>query len=162
RGTAFHAWLEQRFGATRLVDLDELPGSADDGAASDEDLDELKNAFLASVWADREPTEVEVPFHVRVGDGLALRGRMDAVFGDARTGFEVIDWKTGAVPSGSEKQSAAIQLAAYRLAWASLSGVEVDQVSAAFVYVRYGETVRPTDLATAEELIALVGSLPTG
>ncbi len=161
RGTAFHAWLEQRFGATRLVDLDELPGSADDGAASDEDLDELKTAFLASVWADREPTEVEVPFHIRVGEGLALRGRMDAVFGDARTGFEVVDWKTGAVPSGSEKQSAAIQLAAYRLAWASLAGVEVDQVSAAFVYVRYGETVRPADLATAEELIALVGSLPT-
>jgi len=162
RGTAFHAWLEQRFGATRLVDLDDLPGSADDGAASDEDLDELKTAFLGSVWADREPTEVEVPFHIRIGDGLALRGRMDAVFGDARTAFEVVDWKTGGLPTGVEKEAAAIQLAAYRLAWASLSGVGVDQVSAAFVYVRYGETVRPADLATAEELLALVRSLPTG
>ena len=27
RGTAFHAWLEERFGAAKLVDLDELPGS---------------------------------------------------------------------------------------------------------------------------------------
>ena len=26
RGTAFHAWLEERFGAAKLVDLDELPG----------------------------------------------------------------------------------------------------------------------------------------
>ena len=160
RGTAFHAWLERRFGATRLVDLDELPGSADDGAASDKDLDELKAAFLASEWANREPTEVEVPFHVRVGDGLALRGRMDAVFGDARTGFDVVDWKTGAVPVGVEKQATAVQLAAYRLAWAALSGVDVDQVSAAFVYVRHHETVRPADLATAEELLALVNSLP--
>ncbi|MDQ3716472.1 MAG: PD-(D/E)XK nuclease family protein, partial [Actinomycetota bacterium] len=144
------------------VDLDELPGSADDAAASDADLDELKAAFLSSEWANREPSEVEVPFHVRIGDGLALRGRMDAVFGDARTGFEVVDWKTGAVPTGAEKQAAAIQLAAYRLAWASLAGVVVDQVSAAFVYVRHDETVRPADLATAEELLALIRSLPPG
>ena len=143
-----------------MVDLDELPGSADDGAASDDDLDELKASFLASVWADREPTEVEVPFHVRVGDGLSLRGRMDAVFGDARTGFEVVDWKTGAVPTGVEKQAAAIQLAAYRLAWAALAGVDVELVKAAFVYVRHNETVRPSDLATAEELLSLVNSLP--
>ncbi len=162
RGTAFHAWLEQRFGVTRLVDLDELPGSADDGAAPDEDLDELKAAFLASEWANREPTEVEVPFHVRVGDGLSLRGRMDAVFGDLATGFEVVDWKTGALPSGVEKQASAIQLAAYRLAWAALSGVDVERVKAAFVYVRHNETVRPADLATAQELLSLVGSLPAG
>jgi len=162
RGTAFHAWLEQRFGATRLVDLDELPGSADEAAASDLDLEELKAAYLSSEWANREPTEVEVPFHVRIGDGLALRGRMDAVFGDPRSGFEVVDWKTGAVPTGADKQAAAIQLAAYRLAWASLAGVAVDRVSAAFVYVRHDETVRPADLATVAELLALVTSLPTG
>jgi len=162
RGTAFHAWLEQRFGATRLVDLDELPGSADDGAASDEDLDELKAAFLAGEWANREPSEVEVPFQVLVGDGLALRGRMDAVFGSAAIGYDVVDWKTGAVPEGAEKRASAIQLAAYRLAWAQLSGVAVDQVSAAFVYVRHNETVRPADLASAEELLALVSSLPVG
>lgn len=143
-----------------MVDLDELPGSADDGAAPDEDLDELKAAFLASEWADREPTEVEVPFHVRVGDGLALRGRMDAVFGDSSTGFEVVDWKTGAVPDGIEKQAGAIQLAAYRLAWAALAGVDVNKVRAAFVYVRHNETVRPADLATAEELVLLVNALP--
>src|SRR6185437_14218190 len=29
RGTAFHHWLEQRFNATRLLDLDDLPGAAD-------------------------------------------------------------------------------------------------------------------------------------
>src|SRR5690606_11373734 len=62
RGTAFHAWLEQRFGAAQLLDLDELPGAADSDAAPDEDLDALKEAFLASEWADRNPVEVEVPF----------------------------------------------------------------------------------------------------
>ena len=48
RGTAFHAWLEQRFGAAQLLDLDELPGAADEGAASDDALEALQEAFLAS------------------------------------------------------------------------------------------------------------------
>ena len=48
RGTAFHAWLEQRFGAAQLLDLDELPGAADEGAGSDDALGELQEAFLAS------------------------------------------------------------------------------------------------------------------
>jgi DNA helicase-2/ATP-dependent DNA helicase PcrA len=51
RGTAFHAWLEQRFGAVGLLDLDDLPGAADEGAGSDDALEELQEAYLASVWA---------------------------------------------------------------------------------------------------------------
>ena len=35
RGTAFHRWLEQRFGADQLLDLDELPGAGDENAAAD-------------------------------------------------------------------------------------------------------------------------------
>ena len=62
RGTAFHAWLEQRFGAERLLDMDSLPGAADEEAAPDEALAELQERFLASEWADRTPVEVEVPF----------------------------------------------------------------------------------------------------
>ena len=82
RGTAFHAWLEQRFGAAQLLDVDELPGAADEGAASDDLLEELQEAFLASRWAEREPYEVEVPFETVI-DGIAVRGRMDAVYADA-------------------------------------------------------------------------------
>ncbi|HEV7187728.1 MAG TPA: ATP-dependent DNA helicase, partial [Blastococcus sp.] len=79
RGTAFHAWLEERFGAAKLVDLDELPGSGDEFAAPDGALAELQDAFLASEWADRQPAEVEVPFETPLGP-LTLRGRIDAVF----------------------------------------------------------------------------------
>lgn len=50
RGTAFHAWLEERFGASRLIDLDELPGSGDAAAAPDAALTSLQHAFLASPW----------------------------------------------------------------------------------------------------------------
>jgi DNA helicase II / ATP-dependent DNA helicase PcrA len=39
-----------------------------------------------------------------------------------------------------------VQLAVYRLAWARLHGIPLDQVSAAFFYAGTGTTVRPVDL----------------
>ncbi|MFP5068607.1 ATP-dependent helicase [Pseudonocardia nantongensis] len=159
RGTAFHAWLEQRFGAERLLDLDELPGAADDGAAPDDELAELQEAFLASEWADRMPVDVEVSFETVLA-GVAVRGRMDAVFADADGGWTVVDWKTGAVPAADREHAVGVQLAAYRLAWAALQGVAPDRVRAAFHYVRDGVTLRPADLLDAERLHALVAGVP--
>jgi DNA helicase II / ATP-dependent DNA helicase PcrA len=161
RGTAFHAWLEQRFGAGRLLDIDELPGAADDDAAPDEALTELQERFLTSEWADRVPVEVEVPFATVVA-AVVVRGRMDAVFAGPGTRFDVIDWKTGRVPVGAAADAAAVQLAAYRLAWAELAGVPLEQVRAAFHYVREGSTVRPVDLLDADGLAALITALPVG
>ena len=100
RGTAFHTWLEQRFGADRLLDLDELPGAADADAAPDEALAELQERFLASEWADRVPVEVEVPFATVIA-GVVVRGRMDAVFARPGGRFDVVDWKTGRQPAGA-------------------------------------------------------------
>ncbi|MDQ7910516.1 UvrD-helicase domain-containing protein [Phytohabitans sp. ZYX-F-186] len=159
RGTAFHLWLEQRFGASRLLDVDELPGAADEDAAPDEALAELQERFLASEWADRTPVEVEAPFATVVA-GVVVRGRMDAVFADPGGRYDVVDWKTGRQPSGVEAQAAAVQLAAYRLAWAELAGVPVEHVRAAFHYVREGVTVRPADLLDAAGLAALLNSVP--
>jgi DNA helicase-2/ATP-dependent DNA helicase PcrA len=159
RGTAFHAWLEQRFGAERLLDVDELPGAADEDAAPDDALTELQERFLGSEWADRAPIEVEVPFATVIA-GVVVRGRMDAVFADPAGRFDVVDWKTGRRPSGAEATAAAVQLAAYRLAWAELAGVPVTHVRAAFHYVREGVTVRPADLLDVDGLTALVAALP--
>ncbi|MEV7331627.1 UvrD-helicase domain-containing protein [Micromonospora sp. NPDC093244] len=159
RGTAFHAWLEQRFGADRLLDLDELPGAADADAAPDEALVELQERFLASEWADRAPVEVEVPFATVIA-GVVVRGRMDAVFARPGGRFDVVDWKTGRQPTGPAAQVAAVQLAVYRLAWAELAGVPVDRVGAAFHYVRDGATVRPTDLLDVAGLTAMIAQLP--
>jgi DNA helicase-2/ATP-dependent DNA helicase PcrA len=155
RGTAFHAWLEERFGAARLLDLDELPGSGDELAAPDGALAELQDAFLASEWADRQPVEVEVPFETPLGP-LTLRGRIDAVFADAEGNYEVIDWKTGPPPSGAELAAAAVQLAAYRLGWSRLTGVPVERVSAGFHHVPAGVTLRPVDLLDEAGLLGLV------
>jgi DNA helicase-2/ATP-dependent DNA helicase PcrA len=162
RGTAFHLWLERRLSwrnvpGGELLDLDELPGSSDAGAAPDTELEELQKAFLDSAWADRVPVQVEVPFATVVA-GVVVRGRMDAVFSipDEPGRFEVIDWKTGQQPTGADATAAAVQLGAYRLAWAELAKVPVEHVSAGFHYVRDGATVRPSDLLDAAGLVALV------
>ena len=162
RGTAFHAWLEQRYGAPGLLDLDELPGAGDSDAAPDAELEALRRAFEASEWAHRTPVAVEVPFTTVLGGppGVVVRGRMDAVFADPDGGFDVIDWKTGRRPSGKDAEAAAVQLAAYRVAWARLAGVPVSKVRAGFHYVREGVTVRPDDLPDAEGLLALVDGVP--
>ncbi|GAA2713696.1 ATP-dependent helicase [Micromonospora olivasterospora] len=159
RGTAFHTWLEQRFGADRLLDVDELPGAADADAAPDEELAELQARFLASEWADRVPVEVEVPF-ATVLAGVVVRGRMDAVFARPGGRFDVVDWKTGRQPAGERAEAAAVQLAVYRLAWAELAGVPVDRVGAAFHYVRDGVTVRPADLLDVDGLTRLITGVP--
>ncbi len=155
RGTAFHAWLEERFGTSRLIDLDELPGSGDAAAAPDAALAALQSAFLASEWADRQPVDVEAPFETPLGP-LTLRGRIDAVYGDGAGGYEVIDWKTGPVPGAADLTAAAVQLAAYRLGWARLAGVPVERVSAGFHHVAAGVTLRPVDLLDEAGLLSLV------
>ncbi|QCQ91945.1 ATP-dependent helicase [Rhodococcus sp. SGAir0479] len=167
RGTAFHAWVERRFGATRLLDFDELPGAADTGVGTETELALLQDAFLRSPWADRNPVEVEVPFETSVA-GTVLRGRIDAVFADPDGGWTVIDWKTGAEPSAANERAVVMQLAAYRLAWAELIAAResqatgrpaappMDKVRAAFHYVRTGRTIAPSDLPDAERLARLI------
>ncbi|MFC4602444.1 ATP-dependent helicase [Rhodococcus kronopolitis] len=167
RGTAFHAWVERRFGASRLLDMDELPGAADVEGAGDGELTALQDAFLRSKWADRSPVEVEVPFETSLA-GTVVRGRIDAVFADADGGWTVIDWKTGAEPAASDEPAVAMQLAAYRLAWAELMSarnvarggepVALQRVRAAFHYVRSGRTIAPEELPDGAALAGLIES----
>ncbi|PXY32480.1 ATP-dependent helicase [Prauserella muralis] len=159
RGTAFHGWLERRFAGERLLELEDLPGAADVGAADDAELDALREAFERSAWAHRTPHDVEVPFSTDI-DGVTVRGRMDAVFADPDGGWTVVDWKTGAVPDDDRLPALSVQLAAYRLAWAGLSGAPLEKVRAAFHYVRPGRTLRPVDLLDAEGLRNLLRSVP--
>ena len=163
RGTAFHRWLEERFGQMRLIDADDLAGAVDaDLVADDAELAELKSRFEAGEWGQRWPAEVEMPFETKVGDRL-VRGRIDAIFADDPAGgFDVVDWKTGRPPRpGRAERAVAVQLAAYRLAWSALAGVPVEQVRAAFYYVRDDLTVRPADLLDATGLAELIEEIPS-
>jgi ATP-dependent DNA helicase UvrD/PcrA len=154
RGSTFHAWLEQRYGAATLLDDDELPGAGDE-IPDDVQLERLQEEFLRSEWAGRIAEAVEVPVETPVG-GVVLRGRIDAVFPRADGGWDVVDWKTGRPPGPEEERARAVQLAVYRLAWARLKQVPLDRVGAAFFYAATGETVRPVDLLSERELEELL------
>jgi ATP-dependent DNA helicase UvrD/PcrA len=157
RGTEFHRWLEERFGQQRLIGDDDLFADPEE---LDGDLAELRARFEAGEWGGRWPREVEVPFDTLIGD-RQVRGRIDAVFGDPEAGFDVVDWKTGQPPrSDAEKDAVAVQLAAYRLAWAALADAPLDRVRAAFYYVRHNLTVRPADLIDEAGLVALIERVP--
>jgi DNA helicase-2/ATP-dependent DNA helicase PcrA len=164
RGTAFHRWLEERFGQQRLIDPADLLGAADDPADDPDaaDLADLRARFEAGEWGNRWPIEVEVPFETHLA-GRAIGGRIDAVFGDPAGRYDVVDWKTGQPPATpAETRAAAVQLAAYRVAWSRLAGVPLEQVRAAFYFVRHDLTLRPADLLDAAGLAALIEGIPEG
>lgn len=155
RGTRFHAWVESRFEELTLplLEPDELPGS-DAEIADEHDLEALKEAFERTEYARRTPYRVEAPFQLTLA-GCVVRGRIDAVYkhgdGDTAT-YEIVDWKTGRTRSADP-----LQLAVYRLAWAEQQGVPPESVTAAFLYVRTGEVVRPQDLPDRAALERLLG-----
>ncbi|MFG3233460.1 UvrD-helicase domain-containing protein [Streptomyces antibioticus] len=154
RGTRFHAWVEARFEELTLplLEPDELPG-ADAEIADEHDLEALKEAFERTDYARRTPYRVEAPFQLALA-GRVVRGRIDAVYkeGDgASATYEIVDWKTNRLRTADP-----LQLALYRLAWAEQQGVPVESVTAAFLYVRTGEVVRPAglpDRAALERLL---------
>jgi DNA helicase-2/ATP-dependent DNA helicase PcrA len=164
RGSRFHEWVEQLYGAATLIEPDDLPG-AEDADLSDEELLVLQERFLADGWGQRTPVAIEAPFEMAIG-GRLLRGRIDAVYRNDDGGFDVVDYKTGAVLTGREFEAAALQLSIYRLAWADLAGVDPEQVTAGFLYVRESQLKRPTHLLSRDELAAILtsetGTQPSG
>nr|WP_203600703.1 ATP-dependent DNA helicase [Streptomyces sp. SID10853] len=144
RGTRFHAWVESRFEELPLPMLgpDELPGGDDDEPeiADERDLAELKAAFERTPYAGRTPHRVEAPFTLTLA-GRVIRGRMDAVYRTSRDTYEIVDWKTHRAHTADP-----LQLAVYRLAWAEQHHIPLSSVTAAFLYVRTGEVIRPTPL----------------
>jgi DNA helicase-2/ATP-dependent DNA helicase PcrA len=152
-GTRFHAWVEARFGQQELVDPDDLPGRADADIDDDDDLKELTALFEKGQFGDRTPYAVEPPFALVLA-GQVVRGRIDAVYTDevdGQPGFLVVDWKTNRAQTADP-----LQLAIYRVAWAELAGVPVEQVRAAFYYVRSGDLVAPAGLDGRAELERLL------
>ncbi|WP_171115488.1 ATP-dependent DNA helicase [Streptomyces sp. Z423-1] len=160
RGTRFHAWVEARFEELTLpmLEPEELPGTEAE-IADERDLQALKEAFERTEYAHRTPYRVEAPFQLAIA-GRVVRGRIDAVYRDGDgdgTTYEIVDWKTGRSHTAD-----ALQLAVYRLAWAEQQGVPLESVTAAFVYVRTGEVVRPDDLPDRAALERLLLDEPYG
>ncbi|WP_146361385.1 ATP-dependent helicase [Arthrobacter yangruifuii] len=164
KGTAFHAWVEEFFGTSGMLDIDEYPGAADAYVDEAYQLEDMIATFEASDWAQRTPAFIEVPVETKV-DTVVVRGRIDAVFQDADGTWDLIDWKTGAPPSSQKLDVRSVQLAVYRLAWARLKGVPLEKVRAAFYYVAADKLIRPYNLAgeaELEEIIREAAKAPAG
>ncbi|MGW7280630.1 UvrD-helicase domain-containing protein [Streptomyces sp. NPDC054844] len=160
RGTRFHAWVEARFEPLTLplLEPEELPGG-DAEIADEHDLEFLKDAFERTEYARRTPHRVEAPFQLSLA-GRVVRGRIDAVYkeGDGETAtYEIVDWKTNRAGTADP-----LQLALYRLAWAEQQHVPLESVTAAFLYVRTGEVVRPDGLPDRAALEKLLLTDPVG
>lgn len=154
QGTVFHRWLESHFEKTAMLDFED---EAFDDDALDESLElpQLQENFLSSEWADLQPWAVEFPLETPV-EGISVRGRVDAIYRyvdeDGHVAWELVDWKTGRVPTRHDMPAKSIQLALYRLAFARLQNIPVEDVSAAFFYVASGKTIRPQQLADERAL----------
>ena len=155
KGTAFHAWIEEYFGRSGMLDVDEYPGAADAYVDEAYQLEDMVATFEASEWASRTPAYIEVPVETRV-DSVVVRGRIDAVFQDDDGGWDLIDWKTGAPPSKDKLAVRSVQLAVYRLAWARLKNVPLEKVRAAFYYVAADKVIRPHNLLGEAELERII------
>jgi DNA helicase-2/ATP-dependent DNA helicase PcrA len=149
RGTAFHAWLEQRLEGGALLDLEDLAELADledeatgeDGPASEDAaaLARMREAFESSPYAHQVPIAVEEPVTTRIGR-LAIRGVIDAVFPDpgVEGGVVILDWKTGTPPTGARRRARSLQLSVYRLAWHERTGIPLSRIRTVFFYVGAG------------------------
>lgn len=145
-GTRFHAWVEARFGQQSLLDPDDLPGRGDLGIDDEDELHELIASFESGPFADRDPFAVEPAFALVLA-GQVVRGRIDAVYAEPEGGWLVVDWKTN-----RQQNADALQLAIYRVAWAELMDVPLEDVRAVFHYVRSGETAEPENLGDRQDL----------
>lgn len=132
-GTEFHAWIENRYEQSSLLEFDEhTPRRLKEHDRRR--LAELKETFEASEFASRRPAEVELPFELKVGPRV-VSGKIDAVFDDGQT-VEVVDWKTGASPrSERDIEVRAVQLSMYAQAVARMPKYAGRTIRAAFYFV---------------------------
>ena len=164
RGTDFHRWLEERFGQPQLIDADELPGAADDldGAGPDAGAGQPQGSGSrpASGPAASPPRSRcrSRPWSATGSSGAASTPCSPTAPTAASTSST--GRPAGRRPPTPSGRAVAVQLAAYRLAWAGLARVPVASVRAAFYYVAADLTVRPADLLDEAGLAGLLAAVP--
>lgn len=136
-GTAFHSFLEAMF-------LEQEP------PRSEESFTELIGNFEKSKFHGKKPVFVEQSIEFQLA-GLVVACKLDAVFQDDEM-YEVVDWKSGALPADSELESRKIQLALYRIALSIWLEVPIERIRASFFYAGSGTEISPTGLPSQAEL----------
>lgn len=159
-GTLFHSWVENRYGlGGDAEELDALPAELDLEEGVDEgEFARLRSIFEASPWAARRPVDVEREIHLPFGGRIVIC-KIDAVYAlpgtDGTERFEIVDWKTGKAPKdAADLEEKQLQLALYRLAYATWRGIDPDLVDAVFYYVSDDRIIRPEHIYDEAELLA--------
>jgi DNA helicase-2/ATP-dependent DNA helicase PcrA len=135
-GTEIHRWIETASrGEATLFDEEEAPPdlSPEERSGAASDAGRLKEAFRRSRFASMRPLAVERPFTLYL-DGFAISGRIDAIFGEPGGPWEVVDYKTGAVPPDGDPV-AGLQLDVYALACQEVWGKRAEDLTLTYFYV---------------------------
>jgi len=112
------------------------------------EVSELYRRF--SVVPMDDIVDAEVSFEDEVGDGIVLRGRIDAVFRD-HAGVRIVDWKTGA----NLGDDVAAQLTFYAMAWEKRTGERPATLEALSLKTGERWSLQPSqaDVTTVEEAV---------
>lgn len=160
-GTLFHSWVEERFGSAAgvgggvdAIDAFDLELDESEPMVEQAELKALQQTFSRSQWADRAPIEVEREVHLPF-DGRIVICKIDAVYRDGER-YQVVDWKTGKAPtSSSDLEEKQLQLALYRLAYATWAGIDPSLIDAVFYYVADDRVIEPERVFDEPELLSL-------
>ncbi|WP_205649329.1 ATP-dependent DNA helicase [Agromyces sp. LHK192] len=118
-------------------------------------LRDLQATFEASEWGGVRPSAVELELHLPMGDHVFIC-KLDAVYdvepsselGRQGIRHQVVDWKTGKAPRDArDLELKQTQLALYRLAYSTWSGVPVEAIDACFYFVEDDRVIRPTEIS---------------
>jgi DNA helicase II / ATP-dependent DNA helicase PcrA len=141
RGSEIHRWIElQTRGQTTLIDLDEPPDlSTEERMAEVPPEERLRRAFRASRFADKVPLYAERPFILFL-DGMIVRGRIDAVFGEPDGPWEIVDYKTGRMPS-EDDPLLGLQLDVYALACVEIWNKRPEELTLTYFFLSEGREV---------------------
>lgn len=158
-GTEVHAWIEKRsMGQTTLLELDETPDMTTEELAGEPGkVDRLKDAFLASRFADATPLWAERPFLLHI-DGFSVGGRIDAIYGTADGPWEIVDYKTGKAPSDPDDPLVWLQVEVYALACMEVWGKRPEDLAMTYLYLGEGAEVLSRSAGSAEEIRARVST----
>jgi DNA helicase-2/ATP-dependent DNA helicase PcrA len=134
-GTQIHTWIERRgTGQATLIEFDEEPDlTAEDLAGSPGKLERLQDAFLRSRFGRSVPLYAERPFLLSVG-AYGVGGRIDAVFGTLDGPWEVVDYKSGRVPTDDDALTR-LQLDVYALACVDVFGKRPEDLMLTYFYL---------------------------
>jgi RecB family exonuclease len=132
RGTEIHRRIElHNLGVVPLTEPDDVADPFDATEPSGPDPFEV---FRRSGYADRTPHLTEAPFDLELDDGMRIRGRIDAVYGD-RERWEIVDFKSG---RPRKDPAMDVQLETYAVALDRVGVLADRPTDAVFVYLGGG------------------------